>query len=94
MGSPTRDRSDNGTGFKPLATPPPTAFALEDVIVKGAFFDQVVRLLPKHLTGIGSPGRQVLAEFLHRSNIAAQLPGMVVHDPDRHPETGWRRSHR
>ncbi|MFS8104711.1 hypothetical protein LFM09_47180 [Lentzea alba] len=92
-GHPTRDRANNGTGLKPLFSAPPVAFALEDVILgQASLFDQAVAMLPEYLTKIGSPGRQVLAEFLHRSNIAAQLPGMVVHDPGQHPESGWRRS--
>ncbi|MDT7786531.1 MAG: large repetitive protein, partial [Pseudonocardiales bacterium] len=85
-----------GRGLKPLKGSPPKDFGLEEMLVNtpegSSFFDQVARMLPKHLTETGAPGRDVLQEFLHRTNIKAELMSMVTADPIDHPDSSWRRS--
>ncbi|PWK84403.1 hypothetical protein C8D88_10818, partial [Lentzea atacamensis] len=96
FGHPKAARSNTGAGPKRLTHSPPKDFALEELLIStpegSSFFEQVARMLPEHATAVGSPGREVLAEFLHRGNIKAELMGMVTADPIDHPDSSWRRS--
>ncbi|HUQ60244.1 hypothetical protein [Lentzea sp.] len=96
LGRPAGPRSNEGQGMRDLEQAPPKSFVLEELVVdtpeKASFFEQVARQLPEHLTKVGSHGRRVLTEFLHRSNIGSNLPGMIVFHPDENPDSGWKRS--
>ncbi|HEX8865112.1 MAG TPA: hypothetical protein VF821_05590, partial [Lentzea sp.] len=96
FGHPKAPRANGGRGLKPLTGSPPKDFGLEELLVNtpegSSFFDQVAQMLPKHLTEVGAPGRDVLQEFLHRTNIKAELMSMVTADPIDHPDSSWRRS--
>ncbi|MEV5541675.1 hypothetical protein AB0L13_33000, partial [Saccharopolyspora shandongensis] len=96
FGHPKAARSNTGPGLKPVAQAPPKDFALEELLIDtpegSSFFDQVARMLPAHVTTVGTPGREALLDFLHRTNIKAELMGMVAADPVGSPDGGWRRS--
>ena len=73
----------------PHTGPLPTRFAVENVSGGPDCFERVAELLPRQVTEVGAPGRDVLRRFLADANLATNLPLMVAPDGAAHPERGW-----